>query len=95
MCTSCTNLSISATDAPDLSKTTNLSRMFHRALKFNQPLDFWNVSNVTNMKAMFQEARSFNKPLASWNVSNVTNMILSSASKSIYGREPLRPHQLI
>ena len=35
-------------------------------MKFNQPLNSWNVSNVENMDMMFYMAQSFNQPLDKW-----------------------------
>ena len=68
------NLTIPATDVPDLSQVTEMAQMFLWATSFNQPLDNWDVSNVTNMSNMFYGATSFNQPLDSWDVSNVTDM---------------------
>lgn len=68
------NVEGKASDVPDLSNVTNMSRMFAGADKFNQNISSWDVSNVTNMREMFRLAASFNQPLNTWNVSNVTNM---------------------
>ncbi|USN89234.1 MAG: DUF285 domain-containing protein [Candidatus Nomurabacteria bacterium] len=70
----CTNLTVPATDAPDLSGVTDMSSMFQSAASFNQPIEHWNVSNVTNMYSLFLSASIFNQPLNNWDVSNVTNM---------------------
>ena len=70
----CNNLTIPATDAPDLSNVTNMSFMLSVASSFNQPIGNWDVSNVTNMSSMFNGATSFNQPIGEWNVSNVTDM---------------------
>jgi surface protein len=70
----CSNLEISATDAPNLSNVTNMTGMFRSATAFNQPIDHWNTSNVTNMSMLFHLATSFNQPLGNWNTSNVTDM---------------------
>jgi len=72
--TGCTNLTISATDSPDLSNVANMNRMFFYATSFDQPLNDWDVSNVTLMQSMFRDATSFNRPLDNWDVSNVTSM---------------------
>ncbi len=50
----------SATDQPDLSQVTDMSRMFSYASAFNQDVSDWDVSNVTNMESMFDGALSFN-----------------------------------
>ena len=59
----------------DVSKVTNMSRMFAVATNFNQPLDNWDVSKVTDMSRIFEDATNFNQPLNNWNVSKVTDMI--------------------
>jgi surface protein len=58
----------------DVSKVTNMSRLFHGASRFNQDISGWDVSNVTNMSEMFVNCQEFNQPLGNWDVSNVTNM---------------------
>ena len=68
------NLTISATDTPDLSETTSMQRMFYAASSLNQDLSQWDVSAVTDMRWVFTEASSFNQNLNSWNVSAVTKM---------------------
>lgn len=70
----CINLTIPATDAPDLSLVTDMSYMFENATSFNQPINHWDVSNITNMSNLFAVAKSFNQPLDNWDVSNVTDM---------------------
>ena len=70
----CSNLTIQATDSPDLSKVTDMSRMFQGCTSLNQNINHWDVSNVTNMRALFAGATAFNQELNGWNVSNVTNM---------------------
>ena len=67
------NLTIKATDAPNLSSVTDMSDMFKNARSFNQDISGWNVSNVRNMSAMFY-GTSFNQDIAAWNVSKVTTM---------------------
>ncbi|WP_422106262.1 BspA family leucine-rich repeat surface protein [Winogradskyella sp.] len=70
----CTNLNISATDAPDLSGVTNLSSMFFEAYSMNADIGHWDVSTVTDMSGMFYEASVFNQDIGNWDVSAVTNM---------------------
>ena len=70
----CSNLTIPASDAPDLSKVTNMSGMFAGAAALNQDINSWNVSGVTNMYGMFKYASSFNQDLNSWDVGRVTDM---------------------
>ncbi|WP_375561024.1 BspA family leucine-rich repeat surface protein [Bernardetia sp. OM2101] len=70
----CQNLTYNATDVPNLSRVTNMSRMFKFCEVFNGSIGNWNTSNVTNMREIFAYAYSFNQPIGNWNTSNVTNM---------------------
>ncbi|MHA7863054.1 BspA family leucine-rich repeat surface protein [Flagellimonas marinaquae] len=75
----CDNLvEFSATDAPDLTETENMSFMFMNCDNFNGAIGHWDTSNVTNMGGMFFGATVFNQPLVQqpggWNTSNVTDM---------------------
>ena len=70
------NMTMSATDAPDLSSVTRMDNMFFSAKKFNQNISHWNTSNVTNMSSMFNDASTFNQDISQWNTSNVTTMVL-------------------
>ncbi len=70
--TGCANLRINATDAPNLSGVTDMSRMFMRAAAMNDNIDNWNVGTVTNMSELFADATAFNQPLNNWNVGSVT-----------------------
>ena len=56
------------------NSVTDMSSLFDKATKFNQPIGHWDVSNVTNMQYMFFGAHSFNQPIGDWDVSSVTNM---------------------
>ena len=82
----CSNLSFTATDAPNLSSCTSMNRIFRDATNFNSPIDHWDVSNITNMSFMFQNASSFNQPLGSWNVTNVTNMSSTFANATNFNQ---------
>ena len=78
----CSNLQVSAADAPDLSGTTDLFAMFREATSFNSNINHWDMSGVSNMQDMFYKATNFNQPLDQWDVSNVTSfatMFTSSA----------------
>ncbi|ACT92999.1 BspA family leucine-rich repeat surface protein [Dyadobacter fermentans] len=72
----CTNLTISATDAPDLQDVASLAGMFEScaALATVPEIDQWDVSGITNMARLFYFASTFNAPLGSWNMGSVTNM---------------------
>jgi len=60
---------------------TDLSHMFSRAAKFNQPLNTWDVRMVETMFSMFSRAESFNQPLDDWETVNlmVTQNMFSNA----------------
>ena len=63
-----------ATDAPDLSRVTDMSDMFRGATAFDGDLSNWNVSSVTDMNSVFRSATAFDGDLSNWNVSSVTDM---------------------
>lgn len=77
-CTNLFNTNLSAKwqfgELTDVSKVTNMSKMFNNAPKFNFNISNWNVANATNMSYMFYNGRQFNQDLSSWDVGNVTNM---------------------
>jgi surface protein len=73
----CTNLNISALDAPIITTTTMLS-IFDRCSSLTTA-DFskWDVSTVTSLRGAFCRATNFNGNLSGWNVSNVENFGVS------------------
>lgn len=70
----CHNLTVPATDYPDLSNVLDMGSMFYDATVFNSDISDWDVSNVVNMFGVFQWAIEFNQNINDWDVSNVTNM---------------------
>lgn len=72
----CSNLELTASDAPNLEGVTSLYKAFSecRNLGSKGNMNTWNVSSVTNMAEMFRYASSFNQPLNAWDVSSVTTM---------------------
>jgi surface protein len=70
----CENLAVNALDVPDLTKVSNMSRMFSEVKAINSDLSQWDVSSVTNMSYMFEYAAAFNQDISSWDVSSVTDM---------------------
>ena len=71
----CENLvSLSATDAPNLSNVTDLTGMFYGATSFNEDLGDWDTSSITTMAGLFSGASAFNGDVSSWSTSAVTSM---------------------
>ena len=71
----CTNLDITATDKPNLSKLTSFASLFRKCtnLVFNDSINNWDVSNINSFVVSFRECPNFNQPLNNWDVSNVTS----------------------
>lgn len=80
-------LTITALDAPDLSRVTSMNSMFCHANQLNSNINHWDVSHVTDMTAMFWDATYFNQPLDQWDVSNVTSM--SEMFQTTYFNQPI------
>jgi parallel beta-helix repeat protein/surface protein len=70
----CSNLVVSATDALNLTGTTDLSYMFYSATSFNGNLSSWDTSKVTDMSYVFYYTPDFNNDISGWDTSNVTTM---------------------
>lgn len=58
--------------------------MFYAALKFNQPLNNWNISNVNNMQHVIVNAISYKQP-----ISNFLNFNLISNKNKVKMNENL------
>lgn len=69
----CSNLTITATDVLDLSRTTTLAQAFTNCSSITTipNINSWNVSAITSMANMFS-GTSFNQSLDRWNVSACT-----------------------
>ncbi len=70
----CSNLTSTATDAPNLSQVTSLQRTFTNCTNFNGSVGNWDTSNITEMNRTFHGCSTFNQDLSSWNTVNVTTM---------------------
>uniref|UniRef100_UPI00131EF3D3 BspA family leucine-rich repeat surface protein n=1 Tax=Muricauda brasiliensis TaxID=2162892 RepID=UPI00131EF3D3 len=63
----CLNLSVNASDVPDLSEVGSMRQMFYNASNnFNQDIGTWDVSNVSDMSGMFYHAEQFNQDIGGW-----------------------------
>jgi surface protein len=68
------NLTIKATDTPNLTNVLSMLQMFQGATNLKGNFSGWDTSRITNMQQMFNGATNFNQPLASWDTSNVRDM---------------------
>ncbi len=70
----CSNLRITATDIPDLSRVSDLSYMFFDTNAANPNVRSWNTTNITTMEGMFRNAKAATPDVSLWDTSNVINM---------------------
>ena len=71
----CTNLEYNATDAPDLSRVTDMGEMFFGCTSFNATnLNNWDVSTIVEMDFALAQCTNFNGAIGDWDVSSVENM---------------------
>lgn len=68
----CSNLSIAASDTPDLSGIHDLTYTF-RGTNFSAGLSDWDVSTVYTMIGTFQDS-TFNGDISAWDMSHVNNI---------------------
>ena len=66
----CSNLNISATDAPVFPSGASFASSFSNCTSLNSSLDHWDVSNVTTFYRTFAGCTNFNQPLNNWDVSS-------------------------
>lgn len=58
----------------NVSRVTNMSRLFEGCSSFNEDIHAWDTSAVIDMAHMFRNATQFNQPIGTWNTSAVTSM---------------------
>jgi surface protein len=58
----------------DVSRVTNMYRLFMYWRKFNEDIGEWDTRRVTNMSQMFHSAETFNADIAKWQTGSVTSM---------------------
>ncbi|KAF3978795.1 MAG: BspA family leucine-rich repeat surface protein, partial [Methylococcales symbiont of Iophon sp. n. MRB-2018] len=68
------NMTMSASDSPNLAGVTRTAEMFRDASAFNGNIGNWDVTSVTGMSQMFFNASVFNQDIGNWNVASVENM---------------------
>ena len=69
-----TNISITATDTPNLNNVSSMAGMFRGATVSGSNLTSWNTINAVNMNEMFQSATITGSDISNWSVDNVLNM---------------------
>ena len=87
----CSNLQVDATDAPNLSLTTSLTKCFRSCSVFNGDINNWDVSNVNSFNKMFYSASSFNLPIGTVFLSHHQHFLPSCNSSQLlplYSRLP-------
>ena len=70
----CANSPHGSIEGWDVSRVTDMSRVFAHAKSFDRDLSKWDVSGVKDMSGMFLGATSFNGDLGKWDVSSVKDM---------------------
>jgi hypothetical protein len=58
----------------DVSRVTNISRLFESTKDCNPNISAWNTSAVIDMSYAFFNASKFNQAIGTWNTGGVTNM---------------------
>lgn len=91
------NLEVTATDALDLTGTTDLTNAFALAGRFNNAaVTSWDVSNVTSMRGMFagqvhgtseSTTMTFNQPIGSWDTSSLTDPAWMFAGNAAFNQD--------
>ena len=66
----------------DVSRVTDMSRLFQDYQEFDEPINGWDVSNVIDMSYMFSHLGNFNQPLDNWDTSKVVSMMSMFANAS-------------
>ncbi|WP_422105673.1 BspA family leucine-rich repeat surface protein [Winogradskyella sp.] len=84
----CSNLDVTAIDAPELTNVTSLRRMFSNCTSLIGTTAFnnWNVTNVQVMESMFSSAEAFNQPIGNWNTESVIDMSAMFSSAETFNQ---------
>ena len=71
----CFNLTITASDAPQLQDVTDLSKMFRDCVTLRkEDLSSWQTNGVTSMCKMFENCSHFDGNVSTWSTRAVVNM---------------------
>jgi hypothetical protein len=66
----CSNMTMAATDVPDVSGVSDFTATFYSCSVFNGNISDWDVSSGTDFNSMFERATNFNQDIGGWNVSS-------------------------
>ncbi|HAA23590.1 MAG TPA: hypothetical protein DCP28_34275 [Cytophagales bacterium] len=83
----CKNLTVTATDAPDLSGVTSLHAAFKECDLLNTGFNNWDVSTITDMSMVFQGCDLYNQSFSNWDVRNVTTFSFAFSSMPEFDRD--------
>lgn len=98
----CTNMTMSATDEPNLSKISETRNMFAHCRKFNSPINHWDMSNIHYVGYMLYDTSAFNQDLSNWaELSNLgerrktySNTSFETSPCQIFGHEQTIDHYM-
>jgi surface protein len=68
------NMTLKATDTPELSNVSSTRAMFKGATKFNGDVGHWNTAAVDTLADMFSGASSFDQDIGDWDISGVVSL---------------------
>ncbi|MFN4896367.1 MAG: BspA family leucine-rich repeat surface protein, partial [Pseudomonadota bacterium] len=69
----CSNMTVSASDAPDMTGTTSMANAFRSCANFNSDISHWDVSQVQSFDSTFKNTNVFNQNLNSWDTGSGTS----------------------
>ena len=82
-----TNLTIPATDEPDLSLTNDMNGAFRECTSLvGTTLNDWDISTINNLNQTLYNATSFNGDISLWNTAAVTDMELMFNGASAFNQ---------
>ena len=79
----CGNLTVTATDVPDLTTCPDMGRMWYACQFVEANLAAWDVSGVTNFEECFIDCGNFNEDIGGWDTSSaiyIGGMFLSAVA---------------